>query len=90
MKTASVQHLLTPGIATFPFVISTEAKRSGEISVLTPLPGNVFRQLVAQRFSSGALLAFAKPAIILGHRFLVPRWNRRLLRRSHLTGSLPI
>jgi hypothetical protein len=26
-----------------PFVISTEAKRSGEISVLTPLLGNVFR-----------------------------------------------
>jgi hypothetical protein len=24
------------------FVISTEAQRSGEISVLTPLPGNVF------------------------------------------------
>jgi hypothetical protein len=28
-------------------VISTEAKRSGEISVLTPFPGNVFRQSVA-------------------------------------------
>jgi len=26
------------------FVISTEAERSGEISVLTRLPGNVFRQ----------------------------------------------
>jgi hypothetical protein len=34
--------------AALPFVISTEAQRSGEISVLTPLPGNVFRQSVAQ------------------------------------------
>jgi hypothetical protein len=31
------------GSATLPFVISTGAQRSGEISVLTPLPGNVFR-----------------------------------------------
>ena len=30
------------GSAALPFVISTEAQRSGEISVLTPLPGNVF------------------------------------------------
>jgi hypothetical protein len=30
------------------FVISTEAKRSGEISVLTTLPGDVFRLSVAQ------------------------------------------
>jgi hypothetical protein len=30
--------------AALPFVISTEAQRSGEISVLTPFPGNVFRQ----------------------------------------------
>ena len=29
--------------AALPFVISTEAQRSGEISVLTPHPGNVFR-----------------------------------------------
>jgi hypothetical protein len=29
--------------AALTFVISTEAKRSGEISVLTRLPGNVFR-----------------------------------------------
>jgi hypothetical protein len=35
------------GSAALPFVISTEAQRSGEISVLTPLPGNVFRQSVA-------------------------------------------
>jgi hypothetical protein len=32
------------GSAALPFVISTEAQLSGEISVLTPLPGNVFRQ----------------------------------------------
>ena len=32
------------GSAALPFVISTEAQRSGEISVLTPLPGNVFQQ----------------------------------------------
>jgi hypothetical protein len=44
MKTASVPHLLSLANATFPFVISTEVKRSGEISVLTPLLGNVFRQ----------------------------------------------
>jgi hypothetical protein len=31
------------GSATLTFVISTEAKRSGEISVLTPFRGNVFR-----------------------------------------------
>jgi hypothetical protein len=34
--------------ATLPFVISTEAKRSGEISVLTTSPGNVFRESVAK------------------------------------------
>jgi hypothetical protein len=33
--------------AALPFVISTEAKRSGEISVLMSLRGNVFRQSVA-------------------------------------------
>jgi hypothetical protein len=32
---------------TLPFVISTEAQRSGEISVLKPFPGNVFRQSAA-------------------------------------------
>ena len=32
------------GSAALPFVISTEAQRSGEISVLTPPPGNVFRR----------------------------------------------
>ena len=32
-----------------PFVISTEAKRSGEISVLMRFPGNVFLQTGAQR-----------------------------------------
>jgi len=31
-----------PGSAALPFVISTGAQRSGEISVLMPLPGNVF------------------------------------------------
>jgi hypothetical protein len=30
------------GSATLPFVISTEAKRSGEISVLTTSPGRCF------------------------------------------------
>jgi hypothetical protein len=30
------------GTVALSFVISTEAQRSGEISVLTPLPGNVF------------------------------------------------
>jgi hypothetical protein len=34
---------LSHGSAALTFVISTEAQRSGEISVLTPLPGNVFR-----------------------------------------------
>jgi len=34
---------LSPGSVALTFVISTEAKRSGEISVLTPLPGDVFR-----------------------------------------------
>jgi hypothetical protein len=34
------------GSATLPFVISTGAQRSGETSVLRPLPGNVFRQSV--------------------------------------------
>ena len=35
---------LSHGSVALTFVISTEAKRSGEISVLTPLPGDVFRQ----------------------------------------------
>ena len=34
------------GSATLPFVISTEAKRSGEISVWILFLGNVFRQSV--------------------------------------------
>jgi hypothetical protein len=33
-----------PGSAALPFVISTGAQRSGEISVLMPLRGNVFRR----------------------------------------------
>jgi hypothetical protein len=37
---------ITLGGPSSPLVISTEAQRSGEISVLTPLPGNVFRQSV--------------------------------------------
>jgi hypothetical protein len=35
-----------PGSAALPFVISTGAQRSGEISVLIPLLGNVFRRSV--------------------------------------------
>jgi hypothetical protein len=35
------------GSAALPFVVSTEAQRSGETSVLTSLPGNVFRQTAA-------------------------------------------
>jgi hypothetical protein len=42
MKNASSPKPRTHGSATFPFVISTGAQRSGEISVLTPLLGNVF------------------------------------------------
>ena len=38
-----VQQPLSMEAPPSPFVISTEAQRSGEISVLTPLPGNVFR-----------------------------------------------
>jgi len=38
---------LSNGSAALTLVISTEAQRSGEISVLTPLRGNVFRQSVA-------------------------------------------
>ncbi|MDX6462802.1 MAG: hypothetical protein QOE55_6499 [Acidobacteriaceae bacterium] len=33
-----------PGSAALPFVISTGAQRSGEISVWMPLLGNVFRR----------------------------------------------
>jgi hypothetical protein len=33
-----------PRSAALPFVISTGAQRSGEISVWMPLPGNVFRR----------------------------------------------
>ena len=43
MKNAFRSATIFHGSVTLPFVISTEAKRSGEISVLTPLPGNVFR-----------------------------------------------
>jgi hypothetical protein len=35
------------GTVALTLVTSTEAQRSGEISVLTPLSGNVFRQSVA-------------------------------------------
>jgi hypothetical protein len=37
-----------PGSAALPFVISTGAQRSGEISVWMPLLGNVFRRCVAE------------------------------------------
>ncbi len=37
-----------PGSAALPFVISTGAQRSGEISVLMPLLGNVFRRSEAE------------------------------------------
>jgi hypothetical protein len=43
-KTASVQQRLSPGSAVLPFVISTGAQRSGEISVWMLFRGNVFRQ----------------------------------------------
>jgi hypothetical protein len=41
MKTASVQNLLSPGSATLPLC---HLDRSGEISVLTLILGNVFRE----------------------------------------------
>jgi hypothetical protein len=41
---ASIQQPLLPGALPSAFVISTGAQRSGEISVLMPLLGNVFRQ----------------------------------------------
>jgi hypothetical protein len=37
-----------PGSAALPFVISTGAQRSGEISVWMPLLGNVFRRSEAE------------------------------------------
>jgi hypothetical protein len=40
-----------PGSAALPFVISTGAQRSGEISVLMPLLGNVFRRSEAHGFA---------------------------------------
>jgi hypothetical protein len=43
MKMASIQQPLSPKSAALTLVISTEAQRSGEISVLTPFRGNVFR-----------------------------------------------
>jgi hypothetical protein len=46
MKNAFCPRPLSHGSVALTFVISTEAKRSGEISVLTPLPGDVFRQSV--------------------------------------------
>jgi hypothetical protein len=52
MKNAFCPATAFHGTATLPFVISTEAKRSGEISVLTPLPGNVFRPSVVERLRS--------------------------------------
>jgi hypothetical protein len=44
MKKGSCSAATVPGGTTHPFVISTEAKRSGEISVWMLLLGNVFRQ----------------------------------------------
>jgi hypothetical protein len=46
MKNALCPATTLLGSATLPFVISTEAKRSGEISVLTTSLGNVFRESV--------------------------------------------
>jgi hypothetical protein len=43
MKNAFCPRPLSHGSAALTFVISTEAQRSGEISVLTPLLGYVFR-----------------------------------------------
>jgi hypothetical protein len=37
--TLFVQQLLSPGSAALPFVISTGAKRSGEICILRSIPG---------------------------------------------------
>jgi len=41
---ASIEQPLSAGSTALPFVISTEAKRSGEISAWMLFPGNVFRQ----------------------------------------------
>jgi hypothetical protein len=43
MKTTSIQQLRSLEAPSSPFVISTEAQRSGEISVWMLPPGNVFR-----------------------------------------------
>jgi hypothetical protein len=44
MKNSFYPATYVPGSAALPFVISTEAQRSGEISVWMLSPGNVFRQ----------------------------------------------
>jgi hypothetical protein len=45
---AFIQQPLSPGSAALPFVISTGAQRSGEISAWMPLLGNVFRRSEAE------------------------------------------
>jgi hypothetical protein len=47
MKNGFYSATTLSGSATLPFVISTEAKRSGEISVWMLLLGNVLRQSVS-------------------------------------------
>jgi hypothetical protein len=49
MKNGSCSATTVDGSATLPFVISTEARRSAEISVWMLLLGNVFRQSVLAR-----------------------------------------
>jgi hypothetical protein len=52
MKNGSCSATIVPGSAALPFVISTEAQRSGEISVWMLSLGNVFRQSESWRLLS--------------------------------------
>jgi sorbitol-specific phosphotransferase system component IIA len=71
MKNVFCPRPLSHGSVALTFVISTEAKRSGEISVLTPLPGDVFRQSAAQwrnpRFLFGSHAAREPQSNVVGH-----------------------
>jgi hypothetical protein len=59
MKSGSCSATSLSGSAALPFVISTGAQRSGEISVWMPFLGNVFRQTCGFPGPSRALLTSA-------------------------------
>src|SRR5882757_5119329 len=59
------------GSAALPFVISTEAQRSGEISVLMPLPGNVFDRILLSAVFEDLFCQVVFYLGLIAHHFVV-------------------